>query len=308
MTRHKQSGFSLLEVMIAMAILMIVGATIVGGMIQLLRAQGTIANRTEMHTSVRSATELLQQEIGQAGRISLPAVVTMTGPVAVGTATPTLSSTAGMFINILLDVDTGDNFEVVTVTAIAGSTITATFTKAHSGASIPVQVTGSFGTGIIPPTAAPANYANGSTGTVLKLYGDINRDGKVLYVEYTCVPGTAAAPGYLYRNEISFTAVAKPAVSPSMILLTNVLNNPNGTPCFTYQVQPANSQYFVTDVAVTLTVQTQRQDPQTQQFQTETKALLNISPRNVFYVWELYSTNQIPRNQPTPASVVLLLP
>ena len=194
MTRHKQSGFSLLEVMIAMAILMIVGATIVGGMIQLLRAQGTIANRTEMHTSVRSATELLQQEIGQAGRISLPAVVTMTGPVAVGTATPTLSSTAGMFTNMLLDVDTGDNFEVVTVTAIAGSTITATFTKAHTGVSIPVQVTGSFGTGIIPPTAAPANYANGSTGTVLKLYGDINRDGKVLYVEYTCVRARIFVP------------------------------------------------------------------------------------------------------------------
>ena len=133
MTRHKQSGFSLLEVMIAMAILMIVGATIVGGMIQLLRAQGTIANRTEMHTSVRSATELLLEEIGQAGRISWPAVVTMTGPVAVGTSTPTLSSTVGMFTNMLLDVDTGDNFEVVTVTAIAGSTITATFTKAHTG-------------------------------------------------------------------------------------------------------------------------------------------------------------------------------
>jgi len=45
----------------------------------------------------------------------------------------------------------------------------------------------------------------------------------------------------------------------------------------------ANPDYaFVTDVAVTLTVQTQLQDPQTHQFQQETKALLNVSPRNVF--------------------------
>jgi len=43
------------------------------GMVQLIKTQGTIANRTDMHTSVRSATELLQQEIGQAGKVSLGA-------------------------------------------------------------------------------------------------------------------------------------------------------------------------------------------------------------------------------------------
>ena len=31
--------------------------------------QSTLQNRTEMHANVRSATELLQQEIGQAGRV-----------------------------------------------------------------------------------------------------------------------------------------------------------------------------------------------------------------------------------------------
>jgi len=49
------------------------------------------------------------------------------------------------------------------------------------------------------------------------------------------------------------------------------LNNAGGAvvPCFTYQVVTvgANPDYaFVTDVAVTLTVQTQLQDPQTHQF------------------------------------------
>ncbi|HEY2545991.1 MAG TPA: prepilin-type N-terminal cleavage/methylation domain-containing protein [Candidatus Acidoferrum sp.] len=314
MSRKKQYGFTLLETMISTVIFLVIASIVMSGMIQLLRAQGTIANRTEMHTSVRSATELLQQEIGQAGRISLPNTgavgtgVTMTGPlVANAVQTPAVSSTAGMFVGMLLDVDTGVNFEVVQLTGVTSSTITANFQNAH-GASIPVMASGSFGTGIIPPAAAPASYLNGSTGTVLKLYGDINRDGNVLYVEYTCAPGTIGNPGYLYRNEMpAFTTVLKPPVSPSMYLLTNVLQNPSNAPCFTYQVQLANGQYFVTDVAVTLTVQTPNKDPQTNIYQQETKALLNISPRNVFYVWELESINEVPRNQPIPLNVTALL-
>jgi type II secretory pathway pseudopilin PulG len=319
MKRKRHAGFSLLETLVAMVVFLAVGAIVMTGLVQLLRTQGTIANRTEMHTSVRSATELLQQEIGQAGRVSLPNVggaiggVTLTGPTIGGGAAPisqavTVSSTTGMFQNILLDVDTGQNFEVVQATAAGGGSITAPFANNHA-AGAPVIVSGSFGTGIVPPAAAPANFPNGSTPTVLKLYGDINRDGRILYVEYTCAPGTATQPGFLYRNEMNaFTTLLKPPVDPSMILLNNVLSNPNNTPCFTYQVQQANGQYFVTDVAVTMTVQTQQQDAQTHQYQSETKALLNISPRNVFYVWELYSTNQIPRNQPMPTEVVALLP
>src|SRR5207244_6889194 len=42
------------------------------GMMPMIKTAGTSTNRTEMYTSVRSATELLEQEIGQAGKISLP--------------------------------------------------------------------------------------------------------------------------------------------------------------------------------------------------------------------------------------------
>jgi hypothetical protein len=83
-------------------------------------------------------------------------------------------------------------------------------------------------------------------------------------------------------------------------------------PCFQYQtavVNVAGTPYtFVLDVAVTLTVWTQQADPVTHQFQTETKALLNISPRNVFSTWELASLQYSNRIQPTPATVVALLP
>jgi hypothetical protein len=40
----------------------------------------------------------------------------------------------------------------------------------------------------------------------------------------------------------------------------------------------------------------------------ETKTLLNVSPRNVFHVWQMASMQEFNRIQPTPASVLALLP
>lgn len=318
MMRKKQLGFSLIETMVALAVLFAVGGIVMSGMVQLMRTQGTIANRTEMHTSVRSATELLQQEIGQAGKVSLapPAAnVSLAAATTVGTVGFTLSasdgSTPAVYPGEALTVDLGSNQEVVTVSGTASSP-QALFQNGHS-AGAPVSALGAFGTGVVPPTAAPANYPNGSTGTVLKLYGDINSDGNMLYVEYTCTPGTAAAPGSLYRNQMSITAGAKAAVDNTMVLLNNVLTNPNDpngnpVPCFNYQVQVLGGGYCVTDVAVTLTVQTQNRDPQTGQFQQETKALLNVSPRNVSEVYDTSNLTDPMRAQPMPASVTALLP
>lgn len=327
MKRKPQSGFTLMEMLVSLAIFMLVSGIVMSGLIQMMKTQGTVANRTGMHASVRSATELLQQEIGQAGRVSLPAAVlpvTITQPIAVNTVAQTvaISATTNMFPNMLLDVDAGQNFEVVTVTVVTPTTITAVFTKPHAGAAIPVQVSGAFGTGIVPPAAglpcATAGYTpytgtgTGSDCNTLKLYGDINGDGNITYVEYKC--DTSTNPGFLYRNQVSNAVIVgttKPAVTPAMYLLNNVEPNPDGSGCFTYQVQNASvngvSVPFVTDVAVTLTVQTQLRDPQTQQFQTETKALLNITPRNVFYVWEATSLGEVPRNQPMPANIGSIL-
>jgi prepilin-type N-terminal cleavage/methylation domain-containing protein len=338
MKRKQQSGFTLLETMVALVVFLSVSGIVASGMIQMLNAQGRVANRTEMHTSVRSATELLQQEVGQAGRISFPSSL---GPVRIagtittpGSNTVTLTpstATNYMYTGMLLDVDSGDTFEVVTVTAIAGSTITATFINQHTPASgsIPVQVSGGFGTGIVPPVAGLncvnagyTAYPGGSDCFTLKLYGDINGDGNITYIEYKCPqPGTAtsANPQTFYRNEAQ-NALTVGAVKQQVTLLSNVVNNPSNSACFTYQVQTAGGAAFVTDVAVTLTVQTQLQDPQTHQYMNETKALLNVTPRNVFYVWEVtsyYAGNTpvpsttyvvgVPRNQPMPATVTALL-
>ncbi len=300
----RQSGFSLLELMVALAILLTISGVVMTGLAQMTKTQGTISNRTEMHTSVRSATELLQQEIGQAGRVSLPAPVTLTAAVtATGTNTLGVSSAAGMFNGELLVIDTGTNQETVALTSVVPSTnqITAIFNNTHTIGAV-VTVAGAFSSGIVP-----TNVTNGSTGTVLKMYGDINGDGNMVYVEYTC----DTTKGFLYRNAMPFDAAVKPVLTSAQVLMPNILLNPGGTACFSYQqkeVPTGSGIYYVLDVAVTLTVQTQNPDPQTKQFQTETKALLNISPRNVFEGWELVSGGVTNRIQPMPPSVTALLP
>jgi type II secretory pathway pseudopilin PulG len=321
--RGREAGFTLVETLIATGLLLIVSATVTSALMQMTKSQATIWNRTEMHSGVRSATELLQQEVGQAGRITLPQTTTFASAVAVAGRTVTLNSVNGVFVGELLTVDTGslsgctkcqETVEVRTVDT-ATRVITADnkllldlapgttpgFQYAHD-AGVPVAVYGGFASGIVP-----TNYAtNPSTGTVLKLYGDINSDGQMVYVEYTC--DTSTDPGFLYRNVMNFDqAPPKPQVAAAQVLLSNIKPNPENTPCFTYQQQTVLGNTYVTDVAITLTVQTEQRDPITKNYQTETKALLNVSPRNVFNVWQLAGANLTDHVQPMPPTVTALL-
>jgi hypothetical protein len=309
--------------MIALTIFLIISGVVTQAILQMTNSQRTIWNRTQMHAGVRSATELLQQEIGQAGRISLPYPTRLAagGPYAAGGQTIGLeqfinnawtASVKGVFVGEQITVDAGEDAlgntlqETVQLTAVstAGKTVTGTFLYGHNG-SVPVIVLGGFASGIVP--LAPG-YANGSTATTLKLYGDINGDGNMQYVEYVC----DTVNGRLYRNSMPFDqTTAKTAPTSSQILLNNILPNPDGTGCFTYEPTPlqvVGTDTYVLDVAITLTVQTQIIDPTTNTRQTETKALLNVSPRNVFNVWQLASSGFIGRVQPIPPTVQALLP
>jgi prepilin-type N-terminal cleavage/methylation domain-containing protein len=306
--RDAQAGYSLLEMLIAVAVLMIVSAGIFTGVQDLTRVSDTVNNRSEMHAGVRNATELMQQEVGQAGKISLPAPVWLTTPVVIPSdtvpQTMTVNSAAGMFAVQTLTIDVGANQESVQLTAVntAANSITGIFRNVHA-VNAPVRVEGAFFAGVVP-----TNYLNGSTPTTLKMFGDINSDGNMVYVEYSCVIPPPPATGVLYRNSMPITAGVKAAPDVTQVLLNNLLDNPGGTPCFTYQQQTVSGLTFVTDVAITLTVQTERRDPLTGLFQTETKALLNVSPRNVFNVWQLATLNMTSRVQSVPASVTALLP
>ena len=305
-----QAGFSLAELLIAVTIMLVISSQVMSALLQMTNSQRTIWNRTQMHAGVRSATELLQQEVGQAGRIALPGVATLAAAVgagvqAVGVNINGAASVAGLFVGEQLMVDAGANQETVTVTVDpVAKQITATFANTHA-AGAPITVSGGFASGIVPP--APG-FPNGSSATVLKLYGDVNSDGNMLYVEYTC--DTVA--GKLYRNVVPFDQTTpKLGATSSQVLLDNIQANPGGTACFTYQPSPlpiVGANTYVLDVAITLTVQTQVKDPVTKLYQTETKALLNVSPRNVFNVWELASAGTTNRVQPMPQSVTDLLP
>lgn len=342
---RSNAGFSLAEMLISITLLLIVSSIVTSALLQMTKQQQTIWNRTEMHSGVRGATELLQQEVGQAGRITLPANVWLSAnpvttvplnPTACVVATVTLASDLvpvnpmkGLWFDAATNTGIGltfldaDSTETVLITGLNTATnqVTGCFWHNHAagaqGVGAPVVAQGGFANGIVPPTGV----VNGSTANKLKLFGDINGDGKLVYVEYYCDNGDPGTDGShnLYRNimEFDIAVAAKPPLDDSKILLSNIYPNPadaSGTarPCFQYQTQTQLAQgttfTFVLDVAVTLTAQTTLVDPVTKQYQTETKALLNVSPRNVYNAYSLASLGYTDHIQSTPATVTALLP
>jgi prepilin-type N-terminal cleavage/methylation domain-containing protein len=307
--RH-DAGFTLIELMISIGILMTVSALMMRGTLDMTNLNTKQSNLSEMHAGIRNATALLQQEVGQAGRLALPAPVTVAAAIPIGPQTVIVTpSVASMFVGQKLEFigknATGDVEEIVTVTAVntANNSISAVFTIAYL-AGARVMPAGGFAEGVIPTTKA-----NGSTATKLKIVGDINSDGSIVYVEYTC----DWVGGRLYRNMMAYNAAAKPALAVEQVLLDNLLPNPPdpggiARPCFTYDQRTIYGNTYVINVAIMTTVRTDERDKTTGQFQTVTKALLNVAPRNVFNVWQVASLNYRDRIEPLPASVLALLP
>src|SRR5262249_30891609 len=80
---RSEAGFSLPELLVATALLLIISGAVTSALMQMTNSQKTIWNRTEMHAGVRSATELLQQEVGQAGRVAVPSSIQLADAVLV---------------------------------------------------------------------------------------------------------------------------------------------------------------------------------------------------------------------------------
>src|SRR6185503_128347 len=125
---HGEAGFSLIELVVVVAIMMMVSGIVMTGVADATKSQRTMSNRVQMHAGVRSATELLQQEVGQAGRVILPGTTspTLTATANAGTTTAVLSSAAGIFVGERLVIDPGSfnqgtlssNEETVQVSAV----------------------------------------------------------------------------------------------------------------------------------------------------------------------------------------------
>jgi prepilin-type N-terminal cleavage/methylation domain-containing protein len=300
----KCAGFTLLEMMVSMVIL----SLIVGGFISALssseQSYARIELGSDMYENVRSVAELMAQEIGQAGLVSLP-TTTLSSAVAANAAAQAVnvSQTASMYVGEQLLVDAGSaNEELVTLTAVASTTMSGIFKNAHaSGAS--VTVLGAFPSGIVPVGATDGSTSVAEPGkSVLNIYGDINSDGSLVYIRYTC--DTSVTPGTLTRSVTTITPGVN-TIAAAQTLLSTLIPNPGGTPCFQYTSYPVGtpSNTYVTNVGLTISVQSLARDPQTQAYLTMTKSFLDLSPRNVLAGFELGNAGLTTRLQAQPPNV-----
>lgn len=319
-----ERGFSLLELMVSMALLAVVAA---GGFLVLNQSQKVSVSSSELSTeyaSVRNAAELIAQEVGQAGAICGSTAeanppcsaaganaMTLSATVTGGTSTTaTLSCggnsncTQGLYVGEKLTIDPNQMAEeIVQIGAISGNTITLTSTPSqqqfgsnHSAGAL-VLARGVGWQGVIDP-AAGTTYSN-----TLKLWGDINGDGNLYYVEYNC----DFTANQLTR---SITPISNSTKNAADVLIDNLIFiAPSGytgsSYCFvmngpTAIVKGSTTYYFATQAGLLISVQSPYPDPQTKQPLQLTKSFLNLSPRNVVAAYDLAGNNVWGPLQPTP--------
>jgi Tfp pilus assembly protein PilW len=319
--------------MVSIAILLVVGAVAFAFLSSYQNYYQSTALKADMHSGLRAATTLLEQEIGQAGLVSLTSTCSTAFPATSATC-PTLcpsgsscasagisssgsaqtvpvSSTAGMFVGEYLLVDTGAAQETVHVTALGTSpaSITAVFANNHPQSAPPgavVAATGMFPQGILSPgLTGGSSYSQTTQISTLNMIGDLIGDGNLYYVQYACNPPSGGSPGTLTRSVTNLlTATSQGTAVP---LLDDLAANPNSAPCFQYSttavVVQGTTYTFTTGVSVTLTVQTAEIDPITQQATKETKSFLNLVPRNILGGYNLANAGFSIYFQPNPSAL-----
>ena len=291
-------GTSLIEMMISLMTMLTVSGSAFYAMTTYQKSSRSSELKTNLHGDVRGALELMTQEIGQAGSLSFtPRTLGAAVTASANTQSVTVSSISNIFVGEKLLVDTGTAQELVGVTAItlSSTSITAVFANSHSSGAV-VNAAGVFPTGVL----------SSSTATQLQLFGDINGDGNLVYVQYDC----NATAGTLSRSSTAISYKSDgtaSSISASDVLDPNIIANPGGIDCFQYQKTTTGGYTFVTNIAVTISARTASPDPQTNAYVTMTKSLLNISPRNVLDALTLTQAS-IPvtaRLQPTPPGLPL---
>jgi prepilin-type N-terminal cleavage/methylation domain-containing protein len=306
-SRATCGGFSMIELLLCMAVLCVILGGVLSAVSQSEQGYSRTELQSDMYENVRGSAELMEQEVGQAGLVSLPAT-TISSAVAVAATSASVSSTTSMYNGEQLLVDAGSALEEsVTLSANPTSTtitVSPAFVHAHaSGAT--VTVLGAFPSGVVPPGTTDGSTSVAEPGiSVLNLVGDINSDGSLVYVRYTC--NTSVTPGTLTRSITTITPGVN-TISAAQTLLSTLIPNPGGTPCFQYTSYAVGtpSNTYVTNVGLTVSVQSLRPDPQTNQYLTMTKSFLDMSPRNVLAGFELGNAGLTNRIQATPPNVTL---
>jgi len=282
-------GFSLIESLVSMVVMLFLMGAVFHVLGKYQRSYQNEQVTTDMRQGARGALELLSQEVGQAGYLgSTPTPRALSASVTGSSTDPqtvALSSTANLFPGEKLLVDTGAASEVVAVTSVSGNSVSGIFRKNHNTQNVPVNTSGVFAQGVLLPPAPGQPTPN-----QLQIFGDINGDGILQYVEYTYDP----AAGTLSR---SITPYPDTVPGPARVLLRNLQPNPGGTDFFQYYPKTDNfGKTYRTEVTVTATTQTESPDPETKQYRTMTSSLV-LTARNVLSARDLANNRLTDRIQ-----------
>lgn len=250
-------GFTILELMIGMALFLIISGSVLIGMSQYQQGYRTAEISTQMQQQLRSTMELMASEIGQAGlqssnaegastmgnaAVTAPYSITpqvtpaMVGVVNQVVALATNSSTLEQpYVGQWLMVADGANQEPIQVSEIpptvASGSIATQFGFTHP-VGVPVYPMGVFPHGILAGStvnsvADPSSAA--ISGGKLAMYGEINGSGNGLWaVEYAC---PTSYPGPLTRKAWNLSAF-NTSNSPALPVATAYNLIDNVTACY----------------------------------------------------------------------------
>ncbi len=212
-----ENGFSLMELMISVIILIpIMGAAIslfsVGA-----RQQGTEQDSLDVNQEARAGLEMMVREIAQAGS-RRDFITTTANSINTGIQTVTVNSAAGFLTGDWVRVGGTETVKLIGVDYSAKS-ITANFAVGHGSNSSVRLLAYPFETGIIAPPGI-GSHASADVNPI-RFYGDISgdpNDQKLYYVEYAY----DAANSRITRSMTPLTADFKNAPRP---LIANIKPN-----------------------------------------------------------------------------------
>jgi prepilin-type N-terminal cleavage/methylation domain-containing protein len=327
-------GFSLPELVVSLAVLLVVAGAVISMISYNQNTYGRVEQQSDMYENVRAVAELMAQEVGQAGFVDLPgggtSGATLSAAVTKNAAAQSVavSSTTSMYAGEILLVDTATNEEPVTIVSLTSTSINGIFANNHASGAV-IHAIGVSPNGIMAPSSSATTpggascvtvptgvtftATDGSTCNVLNLWGDLNSDGTLVYVRYTC--NTSTTPGTLTRSMTTITPGVNTVSTAQTLLSTLIANPPSSapTPCFQYDISTqqitvngvTSTYYMVANVGLTISVQTLKPDPVTSTYLTMTKSFLDLSPRDILAGYEQAYAGDSSRLQNQPPNVTL---
>lgn len=327
--RTSQSGFTLVELLISVALLVVLTGAILGGLGGVQKNYRGDEIRASLNQQVRATMEIISQEIGQAG---LPpsgisgnsvyagtgaagALTTLSAAATAGTTTTATVASIGLLQNgMLVVVDTGANAELLVLGTPSGNSVpvatvtgTAGFQKTHaSGAALYPQGVYPNGVYFISPPATQGTSSFSYQSLIM--FGDITGTGKLTVIQYNC-PTTATASytdpsgvqwGPLIRTEYDYTDSSGTWTSSTANMLdlvrvatTTYATGPADGCRFDYNVVTPQTVawYMTTSVNVTIIAESVRVDPATGNPEVVSKSFMNIQPRNILNAYNMYLYN-----------------